>query len=114
MLASHPLSTSTGQTVANVNACPHCHGHVVRVWRRPIDRFVSWFVPVQRYRCEVFACQWQGNFRTPAGSDGPATRHSGLPAGDAHRTVEPSSLIVPGMIVAAASLLITMAATADW
>ena len=114
MLASRPFANSAGLTGANHNTCPLCHGPVVRVWRRPFDRFLSWFVPLQRYHCEAFSCQWEGNFRTPADSDGPATGHSGLHAGGAHPSVEPSSLIVPGMIVAAASLLIAVAAMADW
>jgi hypothetical protein len=46
--------------------CPLCKGALIRVWRRPIDRFTSLFVPVHRFRCEGFSCGWEGNFRVDA------------------------------------------------
>ena len=46
-----------------VRSCPKCRSALQRVWRRPIDRFVSLFVPVHRFRCEKFVCQWAGNLR---------------------------------------------------
>ncbi len=45
------------------HACPHCGTALVRTPRRPIDYLISRFVPVQRFRCERFSCQWQGNIR---------------------------------------------------
>jgi hypothetical protein len=36
---------------------------MVRTWRRPMDRFISHFVPVHRFRCEHYACRWEGNVR---------------------------------------------------
>ncbi len=48
---------------ASRQACPLCSAPLVRTPRRRIDHFLSRFVPVQRYRCERFACQWQGNLR---------------------------------------------------
>jgi hypothetical protein len=36
----------------------------MRIARRPADRFVSLFRPVQRYQCIVLECGWQGNLRT--------------------------------------------------
>jgi hypothetical protein len=43
-----------------------CTGSVDRIRRRPIDRIVSLFVPVQRYRCLNLACGWEGNLRPVA------------------------------------------------
>lgn len=43
--------------------CPKCGGHLNRTWRRPIDRFLSGFTPLQRYQCESFHCRWEGNRR---------------------------------------------------
>ena len=41
--------------------CPRCAGQLFRTWRRPVDRMRSMVSPVQRFRCEHFACQWEGN-----------------------------------------------------
>ena len=46
-------------------SCPQCGGQLIRIARRPLDRVLSRFVPVQRYRCECFSCQWEGNLRVP-------------------------------------------------
>lgn len=46
-------------------SCPQCGGHLIRIARRPIDRWLSRLVAVQRYRCEGFSCQWEGNVRVP-------------------------------------------------
>lgn len=43
--------------------CPRCSGRTFRTARRPIDRFFSGITPVQRFRCESFRCQWEGNVR---------------------------------------------------
>jgi hypothetical protein len=40
--------------------CPHCGGELHRIHRRTIDRFVSLYVPVRRYRCKNRDCRWQG------------------------------------------------------
>jgi hypothetical protein len=53
-------------TRASQHACPLCSAKLVRMPRRTIDHFLSRFVPVQRYRCERFVCQWQGNLRVEA------------------------------------------------
>lgn len=44
-------------------SCPKCRSTLHRVWRRPVDRFISLLVPVHRFRCEHFMCQWTGNMR---------------------------------------------------
>ncbi len=52
----------------SAKACPKCGGRLLRVWRRPVDRIISLVLPVQRYRCGYFVCQWSGNLRAvPAG-----------------------------------------------
>ena len=43
--------------------CPLCAGYATRIRRRRIDRFISLFKPVYRYRCQNYYCQWRGNIR---------------------------------------------------
>ena len=43
--------------------CPVCGTNLIRTPRRQVDRVVSLFVPVRRFRCQNFSCQWQGNLR---------------------------------------------------
>lgn len=43
--------------------CPLCAGALIRIPRRPIDRFTSLFGEHHRFRCERFNCQWEGNLR---------------------------------------------------
>jgi hypothetical protein len=38
--------------------CPVCGGPLRRTRRRPVDRVLSWFVPVGRYCC--CECPWVG------------------------------------------------------
>lgn len=59
-------------TVANGTShhrCPRCDGRLIRAWRRPVDRFMCNFVPLHRYRCGDFSCQWEGNLRTARGKE---------------------------------------------
>lgn len=47
-------------------ACPVCGQHkLIRIHRRPIDRFWSIFGRLRRYRCYEFSCQWEGNLKEP-------------------------------------------------
>lgn len=48
---------------AHEQVCPHCNGPVERVRRRFLDRILSLFSPVQRYRCRAkgWDCDWEGN-----------------------------------------------------
>jgi hypothetical protein len=50
--------------------CTHCGANLTRTPSRPIDHVWSLFVPMHRYRCNRFACQWTGNLRvdSPAAS----------------------------------------------
>lgn len=52
-------------------SCPRCNGALVRVRRHFVDRLVSLFTPVRRYRCDSFACRWEGTLRT-ARAEAPA------------------------------------------
>lgn len=40
--------------------CPQCKGDIHRVHRRAVDRLISVFVPVRRYRCANGQCRWYG------------------------------------------------------
>lgn len=40
--------------------CPNCGGELIRVARRPADRILSMVVPVKRFRCPDFRCQFEG------------------------------------------------------
>lgn len=44
-------------------ACPRCNGKMERIRRRFLDRVASLVVPVRRYRCPHFSCQWEGLLR---------------------------------------------------
>lgn len=61
MSAYRETSPTVGHTTLSTSPCPLCQGRLHRTWRRPIDRLTSSFLPVQRFRCEYFACQWEGN-----------------------------------------------------
>jgi hypothetical protein len=43
--------------------CPQCRSALRHVQRRPIDRLLSHWVPVRRYRCRAMACDWAGTLR---------------------------------------------------
>ena len=49
------------------HTCPRCDGDMIRVRRRLVDRFVSLFVGVRRFRCVSPACNWEGNVRRTSG-----------------------------------------------
>lgn len=40
--------------------CPRCDGSLYRIHRTGIDRFISFYVPVRRYRCRADRCSWSG------------------------------------------------------
>ncbi len=53
----------SGRPTDSRRCCPLCGATLVRTPRRLIDRLLSHFMPILRYRCERFLCQWQGNMR---------------------------------------------------
>ncbi len=46
--------------------CPRCQGALHRVHRRSLDRVLSWYVPLRRYRCASRQCGWGGVRIVPA------------------------------------------------
>ena len=44
-----------------IRACPCCASDLFRVQRRWIDRLISLYLPVHRYRCIGPGCGWIGN-----------------------------------------------------
>jgi predicted RNA-binding Zn-ribbon protein involved in translation (DUF1610 family) len=46
---------------AGTVVCPRCGGSVQRIRRRWIDRMLSAFAPLRRYRCHSPRCGWEGN-----------------------------------------------------
>lgn len=48
---------------SDIASCPRCKGSIYRVPRRTVDRILSLFVPVHRYRCSMMGCDWEGNLR---------------------------------------------------
>jgi hypothetical protein len=52
--------------------CPKCSGRIHRVHRDAVDRLISFYVPVRRYRCANAQCGWHG-LRVGAGH-GPVSR----------------------------------------
>ena len=92
-------TNSATQGVAFNHMCPLCNNELRRTWRRPVDRFASIFLPLHRYRCGNFSCQWEGNFRVHSqgakGTDMPATVHFGS---------KPVSHTLPALIASGTAL----------
>jgi hypothetical protein len=55
------------------HTCPKCSDQVYRVPRRLVDRFISLFVPVQRYKCHSAHCGWEGNMPRAPKADNQST-----------------------------------------
>lgn len=53
----HRLQTSKGLTALK---CPECGSELHRSHRHALDRAISCFVPVGRYRCRNRQCNWRG------------------------------------------------------
>lgn len=73
--------------------CPVCKGSLYRVPRRFLDRVLSVFVPVCRYRCHSWACGWEGNLR--ASGDSPSRASGTGVYGGRGRKLEPSRMKPP-------------------
>jgi len=89
--------------------CPNCGATPVREQRRLVDRLHSLIVPVKRYRCENFACQWVGNIadtdaRAPGSRADPGT---GVRGDENQRySSVPVSFVVHMVLVAAAVVFV--------
>lgn len=103
-----PVAARTGEVLRH--NCPVCQGKLHRTWRRPIDRFSSQFVPVHRFRCDAFACRWEGNYRT--GEDG-SDADTQVPV-DTWTSIRPAIFVFEGMMAMIAALLIVIFTTTDW
>jgi hypothetical protein len=66
-----PVSGSSGHVFSVASErCPACGDIVSRIPRRPIDRILSVFVSMRRYRCPNVLCVWEGNVRDrPLGTE---------------------------------------------
>ena len=58
--------------------CPECGGRLKRVHRQTKDRIRSLFVPVNRYRCRSYDCEWEGIFRSPTKSEKAAKTYKSI------------------------------------
>ena len=80
----------------------------MRVRRRQMDTISSIFVPVHRYRCGSFSCQWEGNL--PANNDSKVSeilllrRHNRQPKPPASFVVSVAFVIVGSLVVLGAGV----------
>ena len=121
MTTGTPITAPAPGTSTGSHACPQCNGNLLRTWRRPIDRFSSRFVPVHRYRCDSFQCQWEGNFRIDRSAfsiDGAASGDTDTAAAglqeDAHPRALPRSFVVHMVLAVAGALFVVIFTTTDW
>lgn len=57
-------NASSHYDYSDSHTCPMCGAcDLIRIRRRPIDRIMSMFVRLRRYRCTHSGCQWKGNIR---------------------------------------------------
>lgn len=57
----HPCE-ALGVCSSDSCTCPECgEPGLIRIHRRPVDRILCLFVSLQRFRCQQFECQWEGN-----------------------------------------------------
>ena len=101
--------------------CPLCNAALLRTARRPMDRFLSRFVAVQRYRCVSFTCQWEGNFRTSSvvragnGKMTGASKSTSLsPLNDTPAPPLPRSFVVQMALVVVGLLFVVTFTMTDW
>lgn len=66
----HSASNKEPADYRNVSdhLCAQCGGGLTRTPERLIDHFWRLLVPVQRFRCGRFSCQWTGNLRVDDGA----------------------------------------------
>jgi hypothetical protein len=50
---------------ASKRRCPDCDGTLTQTPRRLVDRALSVFVSMHRYRCPNLLCAFEGNLRDP-------------------------------------------------
>ena len=65
-MTDYAVDKGAGHNASNISSqiCPECGGnYLTRIHRRFIDRLLSLFLPVYRYRCDRLLCDWEGNIR---------------------------------------------------
>ena len=96
------LRTSTHQ-------CPWCTAYLVRMPRRPVDRLWSIVKPARRYRCERFACQWQGNLPVLAAKEGAAGDDQ---SGAVQRTI-PTAFVAHILLAVVGAILVVVIGSSE-
>jgi len=96
--------------------CPLCNGSLIRERRRIVDRLQSLVMPLKRYRCDNFGCQWVGNLAR----NGAARAASGVTQDiesqdgpDAPTRDVPTSFIVHMVLVAAGAVFVVVYSTME-
>jgi hypothetical protein len=56
-------AASVQRSSAPACRCHECGDILIRVPRRLVDRLLSAFAPVRRFRCSNLLCLWEGNLR---------------------------------------------------
>ncbi len=87
------VGTEEAPRSAHRAECPVCKGSLYRVPRSFLDRVLSVFVPVCRYRCHSWACGWEGNLR--ASGDSPSREGRSGVYGGRRRKLEASRMEPP-------------------
>ena len=101
-----PITGTVDYVGISQHTCPVCNGQLLRTRRRAVDRLSSLFVPVHRYRCHVFSCQWVGNFGTQADRVGSR--------GERQIPKKPMSFVVNMVLAATGLAVVLVLTTTDW
>ena len=101
-----PVTGTVDYVGISQHTCPVCNGQLLRTRRRAVDRLSSLFVPVHRYRCHVFSCQWVGNFGTQADRAGARVERQ-IPN-------KPMSFVVHMVLAATGLAVVLVLTTTDW
>ena len=101
-----PITGTVDYVGISQHTCPVCNGQLLRTRRRAVDRLSSLFVPVHRYRCHVFSCQWVGNFGTQADRAGSRVERQ-IPN-------KPMTFVVHMALAASGLAVVLVLSTTDW
>lgn len=93
--------------------CPCCCGSMIRIWRRPIDRALSFFTPLHRFRCEAHDCLWEGNIRQTRMQRNSTGGRSGSRSVVRKSTI-PVAFVVHMMLVFFGVVFVFVMAHVDW
>jgi hypothetical protein len=56
-----PQSNTEHSVLLNLRRCPRCNSWLNPIPRRFVDLLLCLFIPVERYCCRSFRCDWEGN-----------------------------------------------------